>query len=133
MSGFYRHFASRVIVTAILLSFASAFLPAEAATSGLHGIAADAERLSSPIPNFDADCRDARRDHPVIVSVLTKAKCSMADRNCRSQSCIGDYLQPVLRDDCPAMARCISDTLPAARWIDVDLRQIPPPPKPGLS
>ena len=133
MSGFSRHFATRVIVTAILLSFASAFLPAETAATARPGIMAGAVLQVSQEAIRDADCRDLRRDHPVIVSTLTKAKCSMAGRDCRSQSCIGDYLQPALRDDCPVSARCISDALPAARWIDVDLRQIPPPPKPGLS
>jgi hypothetical protein len=133
MSGFSRHFATRVIVTAILLSFASAFLPAEAATMARPGIMTGAVLQVSPEAIRDADCRDSRRDHPVVASTLTKAKCSMASRDCRSQSCIGDYLQPALRDDCSASARCISASLPAARWIDADLRQIPPPPKPGLS
>jgi hypothetical protein len=133
MSGFSRHIAFRMIVAAILLSFASAFLPAEAATMARPGIMAGAALQVSSEAIADTDCRDTRRNHPIVISALTKAKCSMAGRDCRSQTCIGDYLQPALRDDCPASARCISDTLPAARWIDVDLRQIPPPPKPGLS
>jgi len=86
-----------------------------------------------PIEDSEPALRAGQSGDTALVAVSASAKCNMAGGNCRSQSCIGDYLPPF-----PSHAQFKADSGPAGTmcdmsWSEAWLGQSPPPPKPGLS
>ena len=136
MSGCFHHIASRVIAAAILLSFASGVLVPRAAIAGTDratAVTAVTGWQGPAAAATDRECTGENEDHPFMAGARTDADCKLATRQCRSQGCSGDYLHSPQHRNGPALSRNVGGSLPASHWIDISLRRIPPPPKPGFT